>query len=84
MLTNDSMLRDAELFAVRLAKLDGAADVGEHVISVVRAKPLTSEAPKRVSTTEKPALPLKDESKLAQDPAPQAAQAVETDTNGAT
>ena len=78
-----SMLRDAELFAARLGKLDGAADVGEHVISVVRAKPVISEAPKRVSA-EKPAVPLKEEPRPLSDSAQEPPQAIETDANGAT
>ena len=32
------MLRDAELFRSRLSKLDGAADVGNHVVNVVNSK----------------------------------------------
>ena len=32
------MLRDAELFRSRLSKLDGAADVGDHIVNVVNSK----------------------------------------------
>lgn len=32
------MLRDAELFRSRLSKLDGTADVGDHIVNVVNSK----------------------------------------------
>lgn len=43
------MLRDAELFRSRLSKLDGAADVGDHIVNVVNSKV--------VVVAEKPAVP---------------------------
>ena len=38
------MLRDAELFSSRLSKLDGAADVGHHVVNVVNSKVVAEKA----------------------------------------
>ena len=38
------MLRDAELFRSRLSKLDGAADVGDHVVNVVNRKVVAEKA----------------------------------------
>ena len=38
------MLRDAELFKSRLSKLDGAADVGDHVVNVVNSRVVTEKA----------------------------------------
>ena len=38
------MLRDAELFKSRLSKLDGAADVGDHVVNVVNSKVVSEKA----------------------------------------
>ncbi len=38
------MLRDAELFRSRLSKLDGAADVGDHVVNVVNSKAVAEKA----------------------------------------
>ena len=38
------MLRDAELFKSRLSKLDGAADVGDHVVNVVNSKVVAEKA----------------------------------------
>ena len=37
------MLRDAELFRSRLSKLDGAADVGDYVVNVVKSKVVIAE-----------------------------------------
>ena len=37
------MLRDAELFRSRLSKLDGAADVGDHIVNVVNSKVAVAE-----------------------------------------
>ena len=37
------MLRDAELFRSRLSKLDGAADVGDHIVNVVNSKVVVAE-----------------------------------------
>ena len=59
------MLRDAELFRSRLSKLDGAADVGDHIVNVVNgkvvvvaekatvpeSKPVSAEASSADSTT---------------------------------
>ena len=38
------MLRDAELFRSRLSKLDGAADLGDHVVNVVNSKVVAGKA----------------------------------------
>ena len=38
------MLRDAELFRSRLSKVDGAADVGDHVVNVVNCKVVAEKA----------------------------------------
>jgi vacuolar protein sorting-associated protein 54 len=48
------MLRDAELFKSRLSKLDGAADIGVHIVNIVKdktvAEPTTSAENKRAIT----------------------------------
>jgi vacuolar protein sorting-associated protein 54 len=46
------MLADAEYFNARISKLEGAGDLGEHIINVVRSKAITSEtgAAKGLST----------------------------------
>ncbi len=61
------MLRDAELFRSRLSKLDGAADLGDHVVNVVNnkvvagkaaapeSKPASTEASGTNASSEKPA-----------------------------
>ena len=38
------MLRDAELFRSRLSKLDGAGDVGDHIMFVVNSKQVAERA----------------------------------------
>ena len=45
-MANDTfrMLRDAELFKSRLGKLDGAADIGDHILDVVRGKAVAEPA----------------------------------------
>ena len=47
------MLRDAELFRSRLSKLDGAADVGDHIVNVVNSK-IVVVAEKAAVTESKP------------------------------
>ena len=32
------MLRDAELFKSRLSKLDGATNIGDHIVNIVKNK----------------------------------------------
>lgn len=44
------MLRDAEFFKSRLSKLDGAADIGDHLVSIVDAK-VVAEIPKPAKTS---------------------------------
>ena len=44
MLTCSRMLADAEYFDSRISKLEGAGDLGGHVVNVVRAKTIISEA----------------------------------------
>ena len=46
------MLADAEYFNSRISKLDGAGDLGQHVVNVVRAKAIVVDAKR--SSTEKP------------------------------
>jgi vacuolar protein sorting-associated protein 54 len=46
------MLADAEYFNSRISKLEGAGDLGEHVVNVVRAKAILSDAKR--SSIEKP------------------------------
>lgn len=60
------MLRDAELFRSRLNKLDGTADVGDHIVNVVNSKvvaekaaapeskPVGTEAPSTDASSETP------------------------------
>ena len=38
------MLRDAELFKSRLSKLDGAANIGDHILNVVKGKVVAEPA----------------------------------------
>ena len=55
MLTRSRMLADAEYFDSRISKLEGAGDLGGHVVNVVRAKPIISEAgPAKRPSIEKP------------------------------
>ena len=37
------MLRDAEFFRSRLSKLDGASDIGEYVVFIVRSKTVAEQ-----------------------------------------
>jgi hypothetical protein len=37
------MLADAEYFNARISKLDGAGDLGAHIMNVVRAKTIINE-----------------------------------------
>jgi vacuolar protein sorting-associated protein 54 len=39
----ERMLADAEYFNSRIGKLDGAGDLGEYIINVVKAKPIVSD-----------------------------------------
>lgn len=39
----ERMLADAEFFNSRISKLDGANDLGEHILNVVKAKPIVSD-----------------------------------------
>ena len=54
-LIRSRMLADVEYFNSRISKLEGAGDLGEHLINTVQAKPIVSEpgAAQRPST-EKP------------------------------
>lgn len=47
------MLRDAELFRSRLGKLDGAADVGDHIVNIVNSKVVAEKG--AAATESKPA-----------------------------
>ena len=38
------MLADAEYFNLRISKLDGAGDLGDHIVNLIRAKTVASEA----------------------------------------
>ena len=40
----ERMLADAEYFNSRISKLDGAGDLGEHILNVVKAKPIVSDS----------------------------------------
>jgi vacuolar protein sorting-associated protein 54 len=44
MLTCSRMLADAEYLDSRISKLEGAGDLGEYIVNVVRAKAIISEA----------------------------------------
>ncbi len=48
------MLRDAEYFRSRISKLDGAADIGDHLVGIVNSKAV-AEKPKDTKTS--PAAP---------------------------
>lgn len=39
----ERMLADAEYFNSRISKLDGAGDLGEHILNLVKAKPIVSD-----------------------------------------
>ena len=43
------MLRDAEFFKSRLGKLEGAAELGDYIVDIVKNKPV-ADAPKAVDT----------------------------------
>ena len=72
------MLRDAELFRSRLSKLDGAADVGDHIVKVVTNKvvvvaekavppankPASAEASSTDTTTSSEKKPVQDAEKI--------------------
>jgi len=38
------LLADAEHFNARISKIDGAGDVGERIVDVVKSKPIVNEA----------------------------------------
>ena len=38
------IIRDAELFKSRLSKLDGAADIGDHIVNIVKGKVVAKPA----------------------------------------
>lgn len=38
------MLRDAEFFRSRISKLEGAADIGDHLITIITAKPVAEKS----------------------------------------
>ncbi len=54
-LTNDlltyRMLRDAEFFRSRLGKLDGASDIGDYVVSIVRSKTVAEQPAAQATPT---------------------------------
>lgn len=45
------MLRDAEFFRSRISKLEGAADIGDHLITIISAKTV-AEKPKTSETNQ--------------------------------
>jgi hypothetical protein len=56
LLTSSRMLADVEYFNSRISKLEGAGDLGGHVVNVVQAKAIISEsgAAAKRSSIEKP------------------------------
>ena len=55
------MIRDTEFFKSRISKIEGAADIGDHLVSIVKAKavaeqpkPATEPPPKKDEPAEKP------------------------------
>ena len=62
------MLADAEYFNSRISRLDGAGDLGEHVVNVVRAKAIIGET----GATKKPAIekPQTEQEQEAPKPTP--------------
>lgn len=46
------MLRDAEQFRTRLSKLDGAGDIGDHIVSIVDSKEPTEKTKMPYEATE--------------------------------
>ena len=36
------MLRDTEFFKSRISKIDGAGDIGEHIVNIVNAKAIAA------------------------------------------
>ena len=37
------MLRDVELFQARIGKLEGASELGDYLVTIVRGKPIAAE-----------------------------------------
>lgn len=37
------MLRDTEFFKSRISKIDGAGDIGDHLVNIVRVKAVAAE-----------------------------------------
>lgn len=44
------MLSDAEFFNAKVSKIDGAGDLGDHLINVIQAKPVAPSASDRPSS----------------------------------
>lgn len=38
------MLRDADFFRSRISKLDGAADIGDHLVGIINAKAVAEKS----------------------------------------
>ena len=75
MLTCSRMLADAEYFDSRISKLEGAGDLGGHVINVVRAKAIISEG----GTAKRPSIEKPQEEEASRAP-PAAAATSSTET----
>lgn len=48
------MLRDTEFFKSRISKIDGAGDIGDHLVNIVFAKAVTEQPkPPKETTSDK-------------------------------
>ena len=65
------MLADADYFNSRISKLEAAGDLGEHVVNVIRAKAIVSEA----GAAKRPSI---EKSREERPPATPAASSTET------
>jgi hypothetical protein len=74
MLTCSRMLVDVEYFDSRISKLEGAGDLGGHIVNVVRAKAIISEAP----AIKRPSIEKLQEEEEATRAPPAAASSAET------
>jgi vacuolar protein sorting-associated protein 54 len=76
MLTCIRILADAEYFDSRISKLDGAGDLGGHIVNVVRAKAIISEA----GAAKQPLIEKPQEEEASRAPPPLPAPAGSTET----
>lgn len=61
------MLRDAEFFRSRISKLEGAADIGDHLVTIITAKSVAEKQKPSESNQAKPATTPADKSEATSD-----------------